>query len=123
MATVIALIGLGAKAYRGPAQLFVNHYGPASVAYEIVFMLLTFAVWPSPRFIYRIAVVVCVATSIIEILQLFHPPWLVAIRSTFLGRCVLGNSFSWMDFPAYVIGCAIGVYILRSIDVRRYEFD
>jgi hypothetical protein len=30
------------------------------------------------------------------------------MRSTFIGRCVLGTTFGWDDFPPYFIGAAVG---------------
>ncbi|MEM7313552.1 MAG: DUF2809 domain-containing protein [Planctomycetota bacterium] len=107
--------GLALKFYRGPFQEFVNNIGPASVAYEILWMLLAFLFVPRRNAIFRIAVIVCVVTCCLEFLQLWHPIWLETLRGTFVGKMVLGTSFSWLDFPAYPIGCMIGYAILHSI--------
>ncbi len=47
----------------------------------------------------------------VEFSQLWHPPWLDAIRAHRLGHLVLGTTFNWPDFPAYVVGIAIGALI------------
>ena len=82
----------------------LNNFGPASVAYVAFFMLAAFLVVPRRSAATRIAVGVLLVTYILEFLQLWHPPRLQAIRSTFLGASLLGTSFSWWDFAAYVVG-------------------
>jgi hypothetical protein len=112
---VVAVLSLGAKFYPGPGRWWVNNYGPASVGYEIFFMLLVFLIVPRPSAITPIAVGVCAATCVLEGLQLWQPPWLKTIRSTFLGGALLGGSFSWWDFPAYPAGCLLGWLLLRRL--------
>ena len=111
---VVIALGLACKLYSGPAATFVNNFGPASVAYEWLWMLLAFIVWPERKWIVRIAVVVFVATCLIEFLQLWKHGTLETVRATFLGKMVLGNSFSWWDFPAYLVGCLSGYWILAA---------
>jgi len=109
----VTALGFGMKLYPGPGRWWVNHFGPASVAYEVFFMLLAFLVVPRRRAVTPIAVGVCGTTCVLEFLQLWHPPWLEAARSTFLGECLLGDSFSWWDLPAYPIGCLLGWFLLQ----------
>ena len=114
----VVVLGFACKFYHGPAQTWVNDYGPASVAYVVFWMLLAFLVMPQRSGIRAIAIAVFLFTCGVEFLQLFHPPWLEAIRRTFPGRFVLGTSFSWWDFPAYLIGCGIGAWCLTWIANR-----
>ena len=109
---VVAIVGVLAKTYQGPAAVWVNHYGPASMAYEVFFMLFAFLLVPRRSAIVPIAVIVCVATHVLEFAQLWQPPWLQTARDTLLGRTLLGNDFSWWDFPAYFIGCGLGILLL-----------
>lgn len=44
----------------------------------------------------------------VEFSQLYHTPWIDAIRATIPGRLVLGNTFNWPDLPAYAVGIALG---------------
>ncbi len=44
----------------------------------------------------------------VEFSQLYHAPWIDAIRATLPGRLVLGNTFNWPDLPAYALGIALG---------------
>jgi len=37
------------------------------------------------------------------------------IRSKFIGATILGTSFSWLDFPHYIIGCFFGWFLIKYI--------
>ena len=47
----------------------------------------------------------------IEFTQLFHPPWLEAIRSIRIFALILGYSFLWVDILIYTLGIALGAVI------------
>lgn len=47
----------------------------------------------------------------VEFLQLWHPPWLQAIRGTTPGHLVLGSSFAAMDLLAYAAGASVAAAI------------
>ena len=47
----------------------------------------------------------------IEFSQLYHPPWLDAVRNTTLGGLLLGFGFLWSDLVCYVIGAILGYFI------------
>ncbi|MEA5572069.1 DUF2809 domain-containing protein [Calothrix sp. UHCC 0171] len=85
-----------------------------SVAYEIFWILLVAFLYrqASPQ---KIAIGVFLATCGIEFLQLWQPPFLQAVRSTLIGRLVLGNTFVWSDFIAYFVGSLAGWLWLRSL--------
>jgi hypothetical protein len=44
----------------------------------------------------------------VEFSQLYHAPWIDAIRATTPGKLVLGNTFNWPDLIAYAVGVALG---------------
>jgi Protein of unknown function (DUF2809) len=85
-----------------------------SIAYEIFWITLGLAFWPkvSP---FKISSGVFLLTCGLEFLQLWQPPFLQVIRATLLGRLVLGNTFSWSDFPAYSIGSLLGYFWTRFL--------
>ena len=83
------------------------HDALGSVAYEIFWILLVALIVPKLS-VFRIAIGVCIATCVLEALQLWQPPFLQAARSTLPGRLVLGNTFAWSDFPSYFIGSFLG---------------
>ena len=110
---VVTALTFAPKFYRGPGHWWVNHWGPASVAYEMFFMLLAFFFVPRRGAITPIAIGVCAATCALEFAQLWKPPWLMEIRGTFLGKALLGDTFSYWDLPAYPIGCLVGWFLLH----------
>lgn len=44
----------------------------------------------------------------IEFSQLYHAPWIDALRATLPGRLILGSTFNWPDLPTYALGVALG---------------
>lgn len=44
----------------------------------------------------------------VEFSQLYHAPWIDAVRATLPGRLVLGTTFAWPDLLAYAVGIALG---------------
>ncbi len=111
---LVVPVSLALKFYPGPGRWWLNNWG-ASIGYEVFFVLVVFLIRPRPRAITAVAVGVCLATCALEFLQLWNPGPLAAVRSTFPGRMVLGNSFSWVDFPAYPAGCFAGWLTLRHL--------
>lgn len=85
------------------------------VPYVVFWITFGFVLFPNGRHIGTIAWVATVGTCLLEFLQLWKAPWLSAIRSTKLGAALLGNDFSWLDIPPYVVGGIAGYLILRSL--------
>ncbi|WP_224085633.1 DUF2809 domain-containing protein [Nostoc sp. MS1] len=56
-----------------------------------------------------------IITCLLEFLQLWQPPFLLWVRSSWAGRMVFGNVFSWVDFPYYFVGSGLGWLWLRLI--------
>jgi hypothetical protein len=107
-------IALVMKHYTGPGMWWLNNWG-ASIGYELFFILVFFILFPRRSAVIPIAVLVCIATCGLEILQLYKPPLLEIIRDNYLGRALIGNHFAWADFPAYPIGCALGWFLLTTV--------
>ena len=51
----------------------------------------------------------------IEVSQLYHAPWIDALRATKAGGLVLGFSFVWSDLLCYSIGILAGVVLDRRL--------
>lgn len=103
---VVTPIGFASKFYHGPLAWWLNdHFG--GFLYEIFWVLLVALLWPKFAAL-KTAFGVFLATVILEFLQLWQPPLLQKIRSTFLGRTLMGTTFTWFDFPYYLLGCALG---------------
>ncbi|WP_354636048.1 DUF2809 domain-containing protein [Planktothricoides raciborskii] len=116
----IAPLGLMIKFYRGPGQEWLNNsFG--GVPYEIFWILIVVLIRPQISPIWA-AVGVCLATCLLEFLQLWQPPFLQAIRATLIGRLALGNTFQWSDFPYYFIGSFIGwagIAVIQHQTIRK----
>jgi cytochrome c biogenesis protein CcdA len=115
--TLVTPLGFATKFYQGPGEHFVRSYLGGSL-YEVFWVLAVLLVWPglSP---FRVAAGVLTVTVLLEFAQLWHPPFLQAIRSTFLGHALLGSTFSWLDLPCYVAGCLLALLGCRLCHGRN----
>lgn len=98
----------------GPPWL---HDALGSVAYEVFWILLLMFGVPTLSPLWA-ASTICIATCALEVLQLWQHPVLLAMRATLVGRLVLGNTFTWTDFPAYFVGSVAGWGWVRSLRLR-----
>lgn len=111
---IITPLGLLTKIYNGPAQFWVNNYA-GGILYQIFWCLIIFVFFTTHSAIKQIPIWVFIVTSIIEIIQLWKPPFLEGFRYTFLGRMTLGTQFDWQDFIYYLIGSFLGWLWLRQL--------
>ena len=112
---IVIPLGFGLKLYTGPFHAWCNLYG-AAVLYEVFWCLAARLFFTKTRHVPVIAATVFVITCVLEVLQLWHPPLLEAVRSTFIGVTLIGNGFDWFDFPHYFIGCLAGFFLLKLLD-------
>lgn len=111
---ILIPLGLFTKFYTGPWQEWSNFYA-GGLLYEIFWCLVIAFIAPKiPKL--KIVLGVLGVTCGLEFLQLYHHPVLENIRSCFLGKALIGHSFSWLDFPYYFIGCGLGYIILIKVD-------
>ena len=113
-------LGLYSKHYQGIGSTWLNDYG-AAIWYEVFWCLLAFYFLSSQKSLKLIPICVFIITCLIEILQLWNPPILAVIRSHILGKLILGTTFSWWDFPHYLIGCLIAWLWLELIYKLNYK--
>ena len=109
---VIVPLGVLAKLYTGWYRDWVNN-SASGILYEVFWCLALFLVWPRRAAIRRIVIGVFLVTCGLEVLQLWHPSWLGAFRSTVAGRTLIGTTFAWSDFAYYAIGSGVGWLWLR----------
>ena len=110
---IVTAAGFAAKYYSGPGTFWINNH-LAGLFYETFWcLLIAFFACKMPAI--RIALLVFSITSVLELLQLWQAPFLTALRSTFIGRTLLGTSFSWLDFPFYVLGCILGWLLIQVL--------
>jgi hypothetical protein len=104
---VVTPLGFALKLYEGPGQNWVNNYA-AGMLYVVFWCLVAFLFWPRREYVSRIAISVFVVTSVLELLQLWHPWILQQVRVSFLGRALIGTTFAWWDFVYYALGSMLG---------------
>jgi Protein of unknown function (DUF2809) len=116
-ATVVAL-GLASRRFRGELPALVGEYAGDVLWAAMVFLLIS-AGWPgaSTR---RVAAGAAVFALAVELGQLYHAPWIEAVRHTRLGGLVLGFGFLWSDLVCYAVGIALAVALDRWL-LRRHD--
>jgi hypothetical protein len=59
----------------------------------------------------QVAVIAFLISCAVEFSQLYHAPWIDAIRATRLGALAIGSTFNWPDFLAYGVGVGVGAMV------------
>jgi hypothetical protein len=115
--SVIIIAGLYTKLYDGLFHHWVSD-SLSGVIYVLFWCLVISlpGVWKKGN----ISIAVFLLTCILEFLQLWHPPFLNAIRSHQFGAYLLGTVFHWTDFPYYAVGCGLGYLLMKSLDKKVY---
>jgi hypothetical protein len=70
----------------------------------------------------RVAGAALLFSIAIEVSQLYHAPWIDAIRATVPGALALGFTFLWSDLVCYGCGIALGAIaesVARRLRSRR----
>jgi hypothetical protein len=109
-------LGFASKLYFGPAQFWVRGHA-GGILYVLFWILLALLIWPRLS-AGLAALTVLGVTCILEVLQLWQLSVLDAVRSTFIGHALIGNTFSWWDFPHYVLGSVLGVVLVHWARAR-----
>ncbi len=110
---IIVPLGIYSKFYSGQAARWVND-SLGGVLYVIFWCLFAFLFLSNTK-PWKIATAVFAGTCFLEFLQLWHPAFLEYLRSNFMGRTILGTTFTWSDFPYYLVGGGIGWVWMKSL--------
>jgi hypothetical protein len=76
------------------------------------------ALMPRARWTTRTAAALAICAAV-ETSQLYHRPWLDALRATALGHLVLGSGFDPRDFLSYAIGIIVAAGLARASAPHR----
>ncbi|MGI9592332.1 MAG: DUF2809 domain-containing protein [Myxococcota bacterium] len=106
-------LGLLTKFYSGPGSDWVATQA-GGFLYVVFWVFLVLAIAPG-LCAGVVSAAVFAVTCALEILQLWHPPLLIQLRSTFLGHALLGSTFSWIDIPYYAAGCLVAYAAARIV--------
>ena len=101
LALATIAIGLAVHVLGPPSSVARDVVGDALWASMIVWWIS--ALMPASGLVVRgaIAFLICVG---VELSQLYHAPWLDALRGTRVGHLVLGSGFDPRDFLSYAAG-------------------
>lgn len=126
-ASVAIALGLFSRSRLIEFPPFVLEYvGDALWAAMVYFMFAFVFAHKKPTFIALAAMLFCFG---IEFSQLYHAPWIDALRANKLAALVLGQGFKPSDFTCYSIGILIAAIIDRrllrnhGISPHQYEVD
>ena len=109
---VLVVIGLGLWSRSDAAGLpwVVAKYAGDALWGLVVFLGVGFLL--SRRSARVVAALATAFACAVEFSQLYHAPWLDAIRGTLFGGLVLGtpaSAFAWADIVAYMVGITVGI--------------
>ena len=101
---LVIAAGLGSRMFGNSLPALVATYAGDTLYATMVFVGLAIV---APRWsTARLAVTALACSCAIEVSQLYHAPWIDAIRRTLPGALVLGYGFLWSDLACYVAGVA-----------------
>ncbi|MES2306363.1 MAG: DUF2809 domain-containing protein [Gemmatimonadota bacterium] len=105
--------GLASRAYPGFFPAFFAMYAGDTLWAMMVFWLLALLWRAAPTA--RLAAGAITIAVAVECSQLYHAPWLDAIRDTRIGALALGSGFLWSDLVCYAVGVAIAATLDRAL--------
>ena len=109
---IVMVLGLSSRKYACYLPEYINTYlGDALWAVMIYLFAALLLKDRKPSLIALVSLLFC---YLIEISQLYHAPWIDAIRNTRLGGLVLGFGFLWTDIIAYTLGIGV-MLVIESI--------
>jgi hypothetical protein len=111
LALAVVALGLASRRYRPALPPFVGAYAGDTLWAAMVFLLAA-----ALRNRARTAVLAAGALLFafgVEAAQLYHAPWIDAVRATRAGALVLGHDFVWSDLLCY----AAGVCLAAAVDL------
>lgn len=115
LAIVTLVLGFASRRPASALPRFVSLYAGDALWAALVFWLAA-AAWPRARTAHLAAAALAFAVAI-ETSQLYHAPWIDAVRATRAGALVLGFGFLWSDLACYAAG--VGLAAVLDISITR----
>jgi hypothetical protein len=113
---VVIAAGLGSRVFGRTLPAFVATYAGDTLYATMMFVAL--GVLAPRATTARLAAAAFAICCAIEASQLYHAPWIDAIRATLPGALVLGSGFLWSDLACYGVGVALGAGIETGLPRR-----
>jgi hypothetical protein len=116
LVVLVIALGLASRRFAGVFPDGVRLYA-GDVLWAAMVYFAAAVVWRRAP-VARIAVGALLFSVLIEASQLYHAPWIDAVRATSLGGLVLGFGFLWSDVVCYAIGVGLAALVDTAL-VRR----
>ena len=113
---IVILLGLASRKFTDFIPGFLADYAGDTLWALLVFLIFGFVF--TKKTTLQIGIFAIFFSFLIEISQLYHAPWIDAIRNTTLGALVLGFGFLWTDLICYTIGVFIGIFVEKMITIK-----
>ena len=107
LAAGVILLGLASRRFARVLPLFLQKNAGDSLWALMVFILCGMLFPRKPT--WWTASIAMTFSVLIEFSQIYHAPWIDAIRAYPLGHLVLGSGFALGDMLCYAIGIACGI--------------
>jgi hypothetical protein len=115
---LVVALGLASRRFRASLPTVLGAYAGDALWAAMAFLLGT-VLWNRVRTSTLLLGSLLFAFGI-ELSQLYHAPWIDAIRDTRLGGLVLGYDFVWSDLLCYTVGaCAAAGLDLLLVHARK----
>lgn len=106
-------LGLLSRSNYIPLPTFIAAYAGDTLWALLVFLGFGWLFPAHPTF--RVALYAAAFSLGIELSQLYHTPWLDALRANRLAALVLGQGFLWSDLVCYAVGIVLGVMLEQLV--------
>jgi len=118
---LVIAVGIASRKYPQILPSFLGKY-PGDALWALAAFVLWGLILPRASSL-KVAILAFLTSFIDELSQLYHAPWIDAIRGTSIGHILLGFSFSWLDILAYAVGVLTGIIpeliIYRKMGMRE----
>lgn len=111
-------LGFATKFYSGPGRDWIVNYA-GDILYPMFWFFLVLFIQPKSSPV-KLACAVFIFSTAIEFTQLLTFPILVQIRSTFIGRTLIGTGFVPIDVLYYFIGSALAFGSYRLLHLGQF---
>ena len=116
LAVITILSGLASRQFAACLPQWVESYPGDALWALMIFLLVGFLFYRKSTL--WVALAALAFSYCIEISQLYHTPWIDAIRANRLGGLVLGFGFLWSDLVCYTVGVGFGV-VMEKIFLKK----
>lgn len=113
---LVILLGLASRKFSNALPNWLASYAGDTLWALMVFFIIGFIF--ASRSTLWVGGIALAFSFTIEVSQLYHAPWIDAVRDTRIGALVLGFGFLWSDLICYTAGIIIGVLLERLIRTR-----